>query len=191
MPTTDKSPHPLFIHIAFTSGIEDKNFPLRDCFKKKIWCFNIETFQGEEATSETAWFETAKMEEEWHGQWMASSLDKEIQPFIRNTFTLPEDIVSARAYVCGLGIYELMINGQRMGDEYFTPGYNAYDFWLQYQTYDITSQLKSGENSIGLSLGNGWYKGRLGLKGDTMNCMADNLLLLRRLLLQEWMGQPS
>lgn len=121
--------------------------------------------QGDASTSEVAWFETAKMEEEWRGQWMASSLDKEIHPLFRKTFTLPEDIVSARAYVCGLGIYELMINGQRIGEEYFTPGYNSYDFWLQYQTYDITSQLKSGDNAIGLMLGNGWYKGRFGFDG--------------------------
>jgi alpha-L-rhamnosidase len=121
--------------------------------------------QGDASTSEVAWFETAKMEEEWRGQWMASSLDKEIHPLFRKIFTLPEDIVSARAYVCGLGIYELMINGQRIGEEYFTPGYNSYDFWLQYQTYDITSQLKSGDNAIGLMLGNGWYKGRFGFDG--------------------------
>jgi alpha-L-rhamnosidase len=130
-----------------------------------FWRVTIWGNAGDVETSETAWFETAKMNESWQGNWITPELDKEIHPLIRTNFILPADIVSARAYLCGVGLYDVEINGMRIGEEYFTPGYNAYDFWLQYQTYDVTDVLKSGENAIGIMLGNGWYKGRFGFEG--------------------------
>lgn len=129
------------------------------------WRVKVWGDAGDEATSDTAWFETAKMDELWEGKWITPDLDKETHPLIRKTITLPDNIVSARAYICGVGLYDVEINGKRVGDEYFAPGYNAYDFWLQYQTYDITSILDSGDNAIGFMLGNGWYKGRFGFDG--------------------------
>ena len=129
------------------------------------WRVTIWGEAGDEVTSESAWFETAKIDEPWEGKWISPELDKEIHPLIRKNFSVPGDIESARAYICGVGLYDVEINGKRVGDEYFAPGYNAYDFWLQYQTFDVTDLLKSGENAIGFMLGNGWYKGRFGFEG--------------------------
>lgn len=129
------------------------------------WRVTVWGDSGDEATSEAAWFETAKMEEPWQGKWITPNMDKEIHPLIRKDFILPEGIKSARAYICGVGLYDVEINGKRIGEEYFSPGYNAYDFWLQYQTYDVSDLLISGENTIGAMLGNGWYKGRFGFEG--------------------------
>ncbi|MBT2725814.1 family 78 glycoside hydrolase catalytic domain [Bacillus sp. ISL-75] len=129
------------------------------------WRVTVWGDAGDEVTSESAWFETAKMDEPWEGKWISPELDKEIHPLIRKTFSVPSDIESARAYICGVGLYDVEINGIRVSNEYFAPGYNAYDFWLQYQTYDVTDLLKSGENAIGFMLGNGWYKGRFGFEG--------------------------
>jgi alpha-L-rhamnosidase len=129
------------------------------------WQVTVWGDAGDVVTSETAWFETAKMNEPWKGKWISPELDKEIHPLIRKNFTLPENFQSARAYLCGVGLYDVEINGKRVGDEYFAPGYNAYDFWLQYQTYDVTDLLRCGENTIGFMLGNGWYKGRFGFDG--------------------------
>ena len=65
--------------------------------------------------------------------------------------------------VCGLGLYEINVNGKKCGDEYLAPNFNAYDKWIQYQTYDITDTLEQGENIINVSLGNGMYKECFGL----------------------------
>ena len=62
---------------------------------------------------------------------------------------LPEEVESARAYVCGLGLYELSVNGRKAGDEFLLPGYHCYDFQLEYQTFDLTPLLNQGENAIG------------------------------------------
>ncbi len=119
-----------------------------------------------ETASETAWFETAKMDEPWQGQWISPDFDPSWHPVLLSGFNLPAKAKKARAYVCGLGIYELSINGQRCGDEYLSPGLCAYDKWIPYQTYDVTDSLNSGENLIEAALGNGWYKGRYGLNRD-------------------------
>lgn len=73
-----------------------------------------------------------------------------------------ENIARARLYVTGLGIYEAILNGKRVGNEYLTPYCNDYNAYVQYQTYDITHMI--GErNCIEIALGDGWYKGRFGL----------------------------
>ena len=58
-------------------------------------------------------------------------------------------------------MYELRINGSKVGEYVFTPGWTSYNKRLQYQTFDISNILHEGENAIGLILGNGWYKGYL------------------------------
>lgn len=126
-------------------------------WRVEVWADN-----GEHAVSETAWFETAKLDEPWEAKWIVPSLEKEQHPIVRRTFELAEHIASARAYVCGLGLYEMQINGLKAGNEFLTPHFNAYRKWLQYQTYDVTDLLHKGENLIEVSLGNGLYKGRFG-----------------------------
>jgi len=130
-----------------------------------FWMVSVWGDAGDKATSEIAWFETGKMEERWKGKWITPSLNKDIHPLIRKSFDLPDNIKSARLYISGVGLYDVEINGERVGNEYLAPGYNAYDFWLQYQTYDVTDLLLSGNNAIGIKLGNGWYKGRFGFDG--------------------------
>ncbi len=113
-------------------------------------------------TSETSWFETGKGSEPWSGRWIGAPFDKEIHPLFFKSFSVAGKIKSARIYVTGLGVYELEINGVKVGDEYLAPFYNDYHKWLQYQTYDITSLIQESDNAIGAMLGNGWYKGRFG-----------------------------
>ena len=121
--------------------------------------------ETEQAESEFAWFETAKIDEAWSAQWITPDVeDNQIHPYIFKRFELAENVISARAYVCGLGLYNLEVNGEKVGWEYLAPGCNAYDQWLQYQTYDLTEQLRTGSNLLTVMLGNGWYKGRYGLQ---------------------------
>lgn len=76
---------------------------------------------------------------------------------LRKTFVAPKAIRSARVYVTGLGYYELFCNGRRVGDQVLNPAVSNYRQWVYYDTYDVTAQLRTGTNALGLSLGNGWY----------------------------------
>ena len=66
-------------------------------------------------------------------------------------------IVEATAYVCGLGFYEFSLNGKKVGNSEFAPLWSDYDKTVYYNTYDVTEQLRRGENVVGILLGNGFY----------------------------------
>ena len=96
---------------------------------------------------------------------------------LRDTFKIVRRIKEARAYVTSHGLYELYLNGQRVGDQLFTPGWTSYNKRLQYQTYDVTTLLQHGDNAVGAILGNGWYRGNVGFSGQK-NFYGDRLALL-------------
>ncbi|MHB9033213.1 MAG: family 78 glycoside hydrolase catalytic domain [Anaerolineae bacterium] len=124
--------------------------------------------------SDPAWFETGLMNaDNWQAEWIAAqppdAVDQEAPcPLLREAFTAREGIESARVYVSALGLYELHINSQKVGNDLLTPGWTAYQSRVQYQAYDVTSLLQPGENAIGALLGRGWYAGYFGL-GDHKN----------------------
>ena len=89
-------------------------------------------------------------------------------------------VQSARVYVTSHGLYELHINGARVGADVLTPGWTSYATRLQYQTYDVTNLLKPRENVIGGILGSGWYRGRIGFS-DQRNRYGDRTGLLAEL----------
>ena len=129
-------------------------------WRAKVWGDN-----GDSAESDFSWFETAKLDQPWQAEWItADDEDKDIHPLLRKSFALDKEITSARIYACGVGIYHLFLNGEKVGDEVLAPGFHAYDKWLQYQTYDVTPQVQKGKNALGAMLGNGWYKGRFGFQ---------------------------
>lgn len=144
------------------------------------WRVTVWADNGDTGTSSPAWFETGKMEEKWEAKWIQAPFDKEVHPLFQKNFHIPGKIKEARAYVTGLGLYEIYFNGQKAGEEYLAPFYNDYNLWIQYQTYDITALLSEGDNAVGAMLGNGWYKGRFGfvegmkeLYGDRMQLLAE------------------
>lgn len=146
------------------------------------WNVNVITDAGEEGKSETAWFETGKREEPWEAQWITSELNN-IHPVFYKSFEIESDVINARLYICGLGLYEAYLNGKKISDEYLTPYCNDYTQWLQYQTYDVTDLAKSRELNVEVLLGNGWYKGRFGLDddGSTRELYGDRFLLIAEL----------
>ena len=87
-------------------------------------------------------------------------------PLLRRAFRVSGAVRSARLYATSLGLYEVYVNGQRVGDLLFTPGWTSYHRRLQYQTYDVTSLLSPGDNAVGAMLGDGWYRGHLGFSGQ-------------------------
>ena len=127
------------------------------------WTVSVRTDAGEEAVSEPAWFETAKLGEPWSAAWVTCDYDEPRHPvFSREVSVDPDAIVSARLYACGLGVYQAFIDGEKVGCEHLAPGTHAYDSWLQYQTYDVTEQLRrsNGTPELSFMLGHGWYSGR-------------------------------
>lgn len=83
-------------------------------------------------------------------------------PYLRTDFTVDRPVKRAVVYASALGLYELRINGERVGDDYFTPGWTDYTKRLYYQTYDVTDLIRQGGNAIGSALADGWYAGYLG-----------------------------
>ncbi len=99
---------------------------------------------------------------DWKAKWIGHVTDSVTCPLFRKKFVANKKIQSATAYITALGLYEAQINGHRIGDAWFTPGWTSYKKRLQYQSYDVTKLLKQGQNAIGVTLGNGWFKGNLG-----------------------------
>jgi alpha-L-rhamnosidase len=101
------------------------------------------------------------------GDWKASWITPDVQedetksnpaPLLRREFQVKKKVQRARLYATAMGLYEMELNGKRVGDAYFTPGWTAYDFRYQYQTYDVTEMLKGGANCLGAMLGDGWFR---------------------------------
>jgi len=80
-----------------------------------------------------------------------------ILPMFRKGFTVTKTIKKATAFISGLGHFEMTLNGAKVGDDFLAPGWTKYDKAALYLTYDLTKQLKKGENAIGVMLGNGFY----------------------------------
>jgi alpha-L-rhamnosidase len=139
------------------------------------------------------WSKTAKWEmgllqlADWKAKWITPDLveDKKKSnpsPLLRREFTVKKKVARARLYASAMGLYEMELNGKRVGDEYFTPGWTAYDFRYQYQTYDVTAMIKSGGNCLAAMLGDGWFRGRLAWN-ERRNVYGEKLALLAQLLI--------
>lgn len=161
-------------------------------YTRYYWTVQVRSGQGEEASGELCWFETAKEKEPWEAKWIGCRSQEKRHPVFSKEFVLSKEVEKARLYICGLGLYEAYINGRKAGDELLTPYSNNYHAWLQYQTYDVTelltqvsaaeepaarkplaqvsaSRKHSGQKSAKLEvwLGNGWYKGRFSYDDST------------------------
>lgn len=96
---------------------------------------------------------------DWQAKWIARTTDTRSNPapLLRRAFHLAGPVKQARVAVCGLGYYELFLNGGKVGDHLLDPGYTRYDRRALYVTYDVTAQLQDGANALGVMLGNGWF----------------------------------
>ena len=131
-------------------------------WKVRIWDRNGDPSNW----SETASWETGIYDpEEWKAPWIKANgekaqagADESTTPLmIRKSFNLTREVKRARAYVSGLGCYEMSLNGQRVGTNLLSPEWTDYNKRIQYQTYDITPLLQKDENVIGMLLGKAWW----------------------------------
>lgn len=121
--------------------------------------------------SEPALFEMGLLhKDDMTAEWIdpEKNYDPDSEPpvsLMRKDFKVEPGFVRARLYVSALGMYEAWINGKRAGDEVLAPGFTDMDRRRQYQTYDVTDLLRSGDNAAGIALADGWARGRLGFSG--------------------------
>jgi alpha-L-rhamnosidase len=156
--------------------------------QRVYWQVRIWAGESVSLWSEPSYWEMGLLKpEDWSVSWIGPGWEEDTLvsqpcPMLRREFRVKGNIQSARAYITSLGLYEAEINGQRVGNEVFTPGWTSYSKRLQYQTYDITQLLKNGDNAAGVTLGDGWYRGFLGWSGQRNNYGKKLALLMQMVI---------
>ncbi|MDB6111756.1 MAG: Alpha-L-rhamnosidase, partial [Pedosphaera sp.] len=116
----------------------------------------------------SAWSSTAQWSmgllnsSDWSAKWIGMTTATNItpaapSPMLRKTFAVAKPVARATAYVCGLGYYELQLNGGKVGDHVLDPNWTRYDLQASFVTYDVTTNLVQGQNAMGVQLANGFY----------------------------------
>lgn len=120
--------------------------------------------RGETDTAELL-FETGRLDTPWQGRWISDGAyvfkEKKVSPVpmvFRKKLTLRGEVASARLYATAMGIYELVLDGKKVGKRYFAPGFTSYASQLQYQTYDVTERLRPDSELTAVVAG-GWAVG--------------------------------
>ena len=135
--------------------------------------------------SQTATWRMGLLEKaDWHASWIGYDgiFSAEEKPndrvtrvaarYLRNEYILPQKIQKAIAYISGVGLYELYVNGHKIGNQVLAPGPTDYAKRVFYNTFDVTDVLKKGNNALGVVLGNGRYVAlRQHLEDTTNNCV--------------------
>ena len=120
-----------------------------------------------------------------NGSFVTANPSRFAAPMLRTEFaTTGKTIKNARIYATARGIYELYLNGERVGKDYFNPGLTQYNKTHQYQTFDVTSLVKTGQNAWGAWLSEGWWSGNITFTGDNWNFFGDRQSLLAQLIIQ-------
>ena len=149
------------MHADYPQALADRE---RVNWKIRLWDENDEAGAWSEA-----FFEMGISD--WKARWITgdySPKKKERYPVdcFRKTFT-SLNAVTARLYISACGEYETRINGERVGNFILAPGSTDYHKRIQYQAYDVTELIRTGENAITVELADGWYRGSSGAKGRT------------------------
>lgn len=149
-----------------------------------VWEVSVQDNHGQIACAQSS-FETGLLDASTfadHARWITSGweADQTISPVFSKVFTARKAVSGARLYSTCLGLYEAELNGSKVSDTYFAPGWTSYHKRLQYQTCRL--DVKPGENELRFTLGNGWYKGFLGFN-PTPNHYGDTLALLAMIVI--------
>jgi alpha-L-rhamnosidase len=142
----------------------------RYSWRVRVW-YSIAGGQEESAWwSEPSWFETgiltpALWQASWIGGELPTSKDDDAVLYLRGEIDVAASIVRARAYVSALGWYRLFINGADQTGSALVPRWTPYSEVIEYQSYDVTEAVASGRNVIAIAVGDGRYRGGLGLTG--------------------------
>ncbi len=133
-------------------------------YRVNVW----DNLGSESDWSDTGWWEMGILTtSEWKSNWLTYPFKEKVEDpkpayYFRKIFHITKPVNRARIYASALGLYEIHLNDQRIGDELFTPGLTEYRHHIQYQTYE--TDLHPGPNVIGMVLAEGWYRGRYQIK---------------------------
>lgn len=141
--------------------------PVLQSARKYFIRVRVMTTAGDESAWKEGFFVTALLsKEEWRAKFITIETEEEKGEskgsYLRKEFHIDKRIKSAYAFSTALGLYHLYINGRKVGEDEFTPGWTSYNKHLLYQEYDVTKYLIEGENAAAGFLGAGWYKGDVG-----------------------------
>ncbi|MFB2554492.1 alpha-L-rhamnosidase [Herbiconiux liangxiaofengii] len=124
--------------------------------------------------------------------WLEDHSDDDRRPpLFRQGFALKAAPRKARLYVTAHGLTQLEINGRQVGDDALTPGWTVYHDRLRTLTYDVTEHLTAGENAIGAWMADGWWRGRYGFDGGTLNIYGTDIALLAQLEIEQADGSVT
>lgn len=129
-------------------------------FTKYYWGVSVVGNESQKSELAISHFETGMMDESlWEGKWITDIEDIDLKPapYFRKEFDLKKKVVNARAYIVAAGLYELYINGDKIGDHRLDPVFTRFDKRNVYLTYDVTKYFKNKDVAVGVLLGNGWY----------------------------------
>ncbi len=169
---------------------------------------SVKAGDEESGFAKPASFVTAILDpKEWKAEFVSAETEADADvskgTLLRKEFTVEKKVKNAFVCVTGLGIYNLYLNGSKVGNDEMTPGWTSYHKHLCYQTYEVTGLLRQGSNAVGAMLGAGWYKGVIGFVHERNNYGKQTALLAQLLIRYEdgscqtvvtddsWMGADS
>jgi alpha-L-rhamnosidase len=132
-------------------------------WKVRIWNGRKSSDWSEIATFGTGLLQTADWKANWIGldkvfPWEENISDSRLAArYFRKEFSIPANVRQAKLFLCGLGLYELHLNGAKVGDQVLAPVPTDYTQDVKYNVFDLTSQLHPGKNAVGIVLGNGRF----------------------------------
>jgi alpha-L-rhamnosidase len=140
--------------------------PSLDSREQVRWSVRVRTDTGISEWADASWETGLLRESDWVAQWIGPAEDDVPPPgfrpayHLRGAFTVDKQVSRARMYATAHGVFELFLNGVRVGDAELTPGLTAYRSHLHVQAYDVTGLIQPGTNAVGAILSDGWFRGR-------------------------------
>ncbi|MGH7953705.1 MAG: family 78 glycoside hydrolase catalytic domain [Limisphaerales bacterium] len=123
-------------------------------WKVRVWDANGKISAWSKSAT---WTMGVLADSDWNAKWIAASDTHFPTIILRREFIVRPGLKRALVNVCGLGQYEMSLNGKKVGDDFLSPGWTKYDKTCLYDTFDVTKNLQRGQNAIGIELGNGMY----------------------------------
>lgn len=158
------------------------------------WQVQVWDEQGASVVSEPAFWTMGLLEpDDWKAHWIAADpeylhaehavtptlTEPGTPPWLRKTFQVHGSVRRAALYISARGLFEMHLNGLRVGEDIFAPEWTDYDKRIQYRTYDVSSLIRTGDNALGAILGDGWYSGYVGWQETRGRYGLENSLLVQ------------
>lgn len=151
-------------------------------WKVEVW----DNLSKKSSVSKTAHWSVGLLQaEDWKAQWITQTkVDNESRksPYFKTDFSSSKKIKRAYLHISAQGMYEAYLNGEKVGNAFLTPGWTAYNERIQYQTFEVSQQLKS-QNALGVVLGSGWHRGYLAWSNNK-NSYGDDVSFIAQLMIE-------